>query len=241
VRRNKAEAETDNNSIYMEVIPKPADLAPVAAASLVKPLAMPALAPFVAEVGDLFEGLVPMEVNLAASVFTDQVSSIVRETGDAVKALDDDVRAKLASVGLPASIEAQERCVGLPETVWAKLQGAQAKGGVQGLRQQLDHNRGVADSCEELLGSAERQLNQEQTEDDRCRAQFKEGWVRPSSASLNTETRAQLAKYGLRGRAAHGSHCTRAVGESRWREPLKRAVRREHCTRAGTLVTSVLL
>ena len=80
-----------------------------------------------------------------------QVNSIVESTKEAAQTASDTMRATLASLGLPASLQASNSASGLPASVWTSIAAVQHKGGggalETGLKRNQDKNRSL---CEQL-------------------------------------------------------------------------------------------
>jgi programmed cell death 6-interacting protein len=145
VGKNKAAAVNDNDKIYMERVPDIDALPLITKAAMVKPLALPDTVKIAGE--DLFAELIPMEIHTAASIYSDRVSDLVRVSAEKVRSSDDTVRSELASLGLPASIEAHEVGSGLPSGTWNKVRSTQDGGGVNALQSMLQQNQNTSESC----------------------------------------------------------------------------------------------
>jgi programmed cell death 6-interacting protein len=193
VLKNKTAAVKDNNTIYMEQIPTPEKLAQIAKASLVQPSPMPDTSESAGE--DLFKELIPMEIHLAASMYSDRTTELRKAYAERVQKNNDLVRSRLASIGLPASIEAHENGTGLPTGVWHKVRACQDRGGQQKLRDVVLQNHSSNAGCYEVLGAIEKQLAEEETEDCACRTQYGSNWERPASSQLNDSFRGKIDQF----------------------------------------------
>ena len=83
-------------------------------------------------------------------------------------------RDQLAKVGLPAAVEAQEGDQdGLPDSVWAKIEAANGRGGAAGLGAMAQANQRSAQQAKAQLQEAHRKLAEEQRiEVERQRRQY---------------------------------------------------------------------
>ena len=74
-----------------------------------------------------------------------QVSTLVEGAKEEAQTASDTMRATLASLGLPASLQASNTDAGLPDSVWVEITSVQAKGGgaalEAGLRANQENNR----------------------------------------------------------------------------------------------------
>merc|ERR1719498_1650663 len=114
-------------------------------------------------------------------------------------------------MGLPASIEATVQSVGLPDSVWAKVEDIQKKGGVAAMETITGNNQNVANIVHARLNDIENILNQEEDEDKLRRngggTSNNDGssdgvpvvdpmWVDlPDSKSVNKDLRADIQRY----------------------------------------------
>jgi programmed cell death 6-interacting protein len=114
VTDNLARAVKDNDLIYLDPIPTPANLTPVAPASMVKPTLPPAVSGPLDALHDgtgglgrpFFQTLVPYAVHQAISVYTDRVESLIRaEVASRVEELDAVAASSLQSLGLPGALQ----------------------------------------------------------------------------------------------------------------------------------------
>jgi programmed cell death 6-interacting protein len=143
---------------------------------------------------DLFKELIPMEIHLAASMYSDRTTELRKTYAERVQKKDDLVRSKLASIGLPASIEAHES-TGLPMAVWHRVRACQDRGGLEKLQEVVRLNQSSNVGCYNVLGAIEKQLAEEETEDAACMTQYGSNWERPVSGALNQSFRDKIDSF----------------------------------------------
>ena len=71
----------------------------------------------------------------------------------------------MASIGLPAAIEATVQSVGLPDSVWAKVEEIKNSGGVDALESILTQNQTTGMNVRARLDEVEATLKKEEEED----------------------------------------------------------------------------
>lgn len=99
--KNRATAEKDNSTIYLEPVPAEASLKPVATACMVKVLDPE----FPAPQQKLFPTLLPKPVKEALTAFGKQVGELVAGAEQEGREASKDARQQLSAVGLPGSLE----------------------------------------------------------------------------------------------------------------------------------------
>ena len=105
-------AHKENDTIYCQPVPSLDAVETITKKALVKPLEIPE--PSELGVSDLFRKMVPLAVIQAASMYSAQKEGLVREAVDGALEATGMAHSTLASLNLPASIEALEVPQGLP-------------------------------------------------------------------------------------------------------------------------------
>ncbi|TMW56878.1 hypothetical protein Poli38472_006888 [Pythium oligandrum] len=214
IREQLHTAKKDNASVYLENVPRFVDLPAVGKASMVKPLALTneELSQELNGV-DLFEHFVPNVLLRRAADAKDEIKELLTDATERVTKSHENVKEKLQTMGLPASIEAFEKTSdnGIPQSIWQKVENVQATHGLHSLRltgsdendalwrvmhQRLAANDGASERAEKSLHGIECKLAQEEIEDNGCRQNYGANrWQRPTSSSLSQGFRADIDRY----------------------------------------------
>lgn len=188
-------AEKDNNSIYLETIPRSSELKPISKAAMVKAI-LPDDKDIEAQQGkDLFAGLIPNSLRQRAEEFNSEVQGIVKQSSNDIQMHNDTARSQLASLGLPASVEAHEQGSGLPESIWNKVASCQDRGLISAIETKLLQNVESAHQVEDLLRHSEKLLGEEEMEDRICRQKYGAVWTSIESSKLNETFRQDIDRY----------------------------------------------
>jgi hypothetical protein len=137
-------AVNDNNTIYLQEVPGAAATPAIKRHDMAKPNPLASMEGH-READDPFAQLVPLGVQRALDEYRERAAAQeAKAWTDEAGGATDTTRASLASVGLPAAVEAGEDSVGLPDGVWAKVVGVRQAGGLPALRQLRSDNAGMA-------------------------------------------------------------------------------------------------
>ncbi|KAL5508811.1 hypothetical protein EMCRGX_G004061 [Ephydatia muelleri] len=191
LKKDFESTQKDNNFIYNDRIPDFATLEPPGKAVLAKPIQFTSPA---SNFSDLFGALMPLAVNQAKAVYTGKKDSIVSLELDKLRDATQILNAMLADRNLPAAIE-ETSGQGLPDSIKEKAEGVQAGGGVASIDQKIGNLPDMVTNNKEILGEAQRVLEEEEREDGALKDRFKEKWTRQPSRSLNESIRKELEKF----------------------------------------------
>ncbi|RHY25470.1 hypothetical protein DYB25_001903 [Aphanomyces astaci] len=184
-------ARKDNDTIYMETIPALAALPTLTAASMVKPIV-----PEKERAVDLFEGLVPTWLRQKCADNDAIYQSLVTASASQVSAYNEAARVHLASLGLPASVEAFEKGAGVPAALWRRIEACQAQGLTAPISRILDENKRSKAHVEERLRNVENYLRDEAAEDADAKRTYGSQWaMRPASSALSDGFVADVDRY----------------------------------------------
>ncbi|GMH72474.1 hypothetical protein TrST_g13278 [Triparma strigata] len=156
------EAKSDNDKIYLEPVPKPAELPQIKRADLVKPLP---LTEDMTRGEDLFRGMLSVEGRRGKERFEKAIEEAVKNATALVSTTSNGARASLKRVGLPESLQAY-KSEGLPEEVWSKIHEAQVQQprvALNGLKTDIDSK---AQSCSQLIMDSLTVINEASRIDD---------------------------------------------------------------------------
>ncbi|EQC34548.1 hypothetical protein SDRG_07875 [Saprolegnia diclina VS20] len=183
-------ARKDNDTIYMETIPRLTDLPVLSAAAMVKPQL-----PEKEKVADLFEDLVPTWLRQKITEFDATVQSLVSASAAAVASQSEQARSHLAVLGLPAAVEAFEKGAGLPPTLWKRIEACRANGLTAPIGRILDENKRSKALADEQLRHIENLLRDEAQDDLAAKANYGAQWNRAPSANLNAGLYGDVDRY----------------------------------------------
>eukprot|EP01006_Ploeotia_vitrea_P044484 TRINITY_DN66835_c5_g1_i1.p1 TRINITY_DN66835_c5_g1~~TRINITY_DN66835_c5_g1_i1.p1 ORF type:complete len:959 (-),score=543.42 TRINITY_DN66835_c5_g1_i1:42-2918(-) len=190
------EAVKDNDTVYVQPVPKLADIQPVEKKLVVKavPFDMSSIQGSFDKDHNPFESLVPNEVRKKADEFKDQEVAVVTDLRHQVQEKTGFARATLASLGLPASLEALEVDASLPKNLWERISALQAKGGYVKLQEKLRGVKKLRDQATSMAGEIETILADEAKEDSAMRTRFGARWTSVKSEDITAKPRENLAR-----------------------------------------------
>ncbi|XP_018017189.1 programmed cell death 6-interacting protein-like [Hyalella azteca] len=187
------EAVKYNDFIYHERVPEVRNLSAIEKAALAKVLPVPER--FSTNFTDLFESLVPVQVQQALSQCDVRRQDIVNKEVSKLKGATQLLNSVLASLNLPAAVEETAAGEQLPPSLREKSAAVVEKGGLESLERIMKELPELLQRNTELLDECERQLKEEADSDSQLREQFKEKWTRTPSATLTATFQANAAKY----------------------------------------------
>ncbi|KAF2349567.1 BRO1 domain [Trinorchestia longiramus] len=196
IARSQSLLETalkDNDFIYHERVPDVRTLPPIGKAAVAKSLPVPER--FTTNFSDLFESLVPVQVQQALSQCDVRRQDIVNKEVSKLKEATQLLNSVLASLNLPAAVEETSSGEQLPPSLREKSAAVVEKGGLESLERIIKELPELLQRNMELLDECERQLKEEADSDLQLRQQFKEKWTRTPSASLTATFQANATKY----------------------------------------------
>ncbi|KAI9026170.1 BRO1-like domain-containing protein [Hyaloraphidium curvatum] len=194
-------AEKDNNVIYVQRIPAPDQLSAIPRANMASDTPFPPPLPDGTPSRDcygppLFERLVPFEVHRALSFYSQRRDDLVRAEEEKLREATDAAWAALASMNLPAAIEALEQPIGLPPALLERSGEVRSEGGAKSLEDAWATVRNLAKRDAEMLAEAVRLLDEEAESDGRVREHYGARWTRAASAELAANLRETARAYG---------------------------------------------
>ncbi|KAJ3414572.1 pH-response regulator protein palA/rim20 [Chytridiales sp. JEL 0842] len=194
VKESLQRAEKDNDMIYMEIVPPSTGLAEIQPAVMVKSAFQPETW-LSMSFKPLFAGLIPFEMRKAISTYTDRKDRRVREE---IEKLEDSAaicQGTLVSLNLPASIEASESHLVVPESTQRRLSEVRIIGGVNHLNRSWENLITVRERVSYALDAAVKILDDEERDDLGYRSQYQEKWTRISSRELTQSIRQNANAY----------------------------------------------
>ncbi|KAI8990064.1 BRO1-like domain-containing protein [Pilobolus umbonatus] len=212
ISNNLTRAEKDNDVIYLERIPLPSTLAPIAKISMVKALPSPEISDpmgLMMNTGirnnpiphpiiglPLFQKLVPFAVHQAASVYVDRKERLIKE--DIIAKLNELTavyHSTVESLHLPTLIATVEQTTGLPESILRQAAEVRSGGGSQTLYDMWELVQKASNKNAEILEEAFNILDEEHEHDEKLRSLYDTRWTRPASHLLTRQLTIQGQKH----------------------------------------------
>ena len=206
IATNLTRANKDNDLIYLHTVTTEANLPKISPAVMVKsvvpaqvqdPIAFLRTSPAPAYGTPLFQTLVPYGVHLAISVYEDRKETLIRDSFVSRQTeLDAIASSTLQSLGLPGSLQAQDKTLPIPTALLRKGEEIRLDGGVTKLHRLIEDVAKISRANATILQEAVSVLDKEQAEDSEVRDNFKNTpWTRPASEEAAHQYRSQVAQY----------------------------------------------
>jgi hypothetical protein len=184
-----AQAIKDNNTIYYKSVPPTNSVPEIEAKIVVKPV--PYKEPVDPET-NAFSVLVPTKIAEAASEFKTKVENFVAAIEKHRSDMVTEAKTHLMNRNLPASLEAMEPALGLPEEVWNRIKEVQYKGGAKALLDVHAQLQVAVKDAWMLHGNIRDMLAKEAKTDAEMRAQFGVRWTRRPSPQITASYQRDL-------------------------------------------------
>ena len=196
-------AEKDNDMIYLIPVPpkselKVLDRAGMVAAKVPKEVESPM--DMLGQHGELgrplFAKLVPYSVHVAASIYSDRRDRLVNEKIiQELQALDGRIHELMQSLGLPGSLQALEKPLGLPPAVASHAEEIRQQNGVQRLHDAMADTDKLKTNDFQTYQEGVDILRSEAAEDEAARRKYgTERWGRPASHEAATKLYTQVTE-----------------------------------------------
>ncbi|NXL90655.1 PDC6I protein, partial [Alectura lathami] len=192
INRALTAAKKDNDFIYHDRVPDLKDLEPIGKASLVK--STPVVVPLSQKFTDLFEKMVPLQVQQSVSVYNQRKAELVNRVIAQMREATNLANGVLASLNLPAAIEDVSGDT-VPQSILNKSKSVIEQGGIQTIDQLIKDLPELLQRNKEILDESLRLLDEEETTDNELRTKFKERWQRTPSNDLYKPLRAEGANF----------------------------------------------
>ncbi|XP_075560801.1 programmed cell death 6-interacting protein isoform X2 [Pelecanus crispus] len=192
INRALTAAKKDNDFIYHDRVPDLKDLESIGKASLVK--STPVVVPLSQKFTDLFEKMVPLQVQQSVSVYNQRKADLVNRVIAQMREATNLANGVLASLNLPAAIEDVSGDT-VPQSILNKSKSVIEQGGIQTVDQLIKDLPELLQRNKEILDESLRLLDEEETTDNDLRTKFKERWQRTPSNELYKPLRAEGANY----------------------------------------------
>jgi len=141
---------------------------------------------------EAFATLVPARVSEAVGAFNSRVTGLIEKLGKENQEQHDYAKQHLASLGLPAAVEALDNDKGLPEDVWAKIHDVDYKGGYNALPELQTRVQTADKQAEDALKKIQNVIQQETKEDLEMRQKYGHKWNRRPSEQITAQFKAEI-------------------------------------------------
>ena len=194
-------AEKDNDIIYLEPVPAKSELTTLSRAGMATarcPEEVSNPTSTLAEGGKLgqplFARLVPYAVHIAASIYEERKNRLVNSSiVDELDALTNKLRDLLQLLGLPGSLQALEKPLGLPPSLTSHAEEIRQQDGLHMLRRSMRETATLRENDVNLFQDAVEFLRSEAAEDDRSKLKHgTDRWARPPSKKAGEKLYAQV-------------------------------------------------
>jgi len=189
--------ESDNNEVYMQIVPDRTALPPLGKIATVK--ATNESLDKVDNRNDfqahrkVLEQLLPQEVRSYAQDYKSRAESLVLSIDEEGRQYAAGVEEALHEMNLPYCLEPPTD--GVSDELWNKVQELQQKGGGGALSHTLEALKEMDVMVHQLASEIRADLDKEENEDNQLRTQFAAQWQRQPSRSLNSTFRQQIQVY----------------------------------------------
>uniref|UniRef100_A0A0K0E1K5 BRO1 domain-containing protein n=1 Tax=Strongyloides stercoralis TaxID=6248 RepID=A0A0K0E1K5_STRER len=200
-------AKKENDMIYHEIIPDVKTLPPLKKATIAK--VIPYTRPLFPRFKDMFETLVPIEIQTAMSSFESRKEQRANMEVGRLREYTEVMNAILSSLNLPAALDDvtnHEKC---PESIRQKSMKVKTEGGAGTIDTLIGQIPELYNNNLAILNETEKLLKEEKQTDDELREKFKDKWTRTKSEDLTGPLIQQIQKY--RGILATASNADQVV------------------------------
>eukprot|EP00486_Rosalina_sp_Unknown_P010445 CAMPEP_0201592336 /NCGR_PEP_ID=MMETSP0190_2-20130828/190258_1 /ASSEMBLY_ACC=CAM_ASM_000263 /TAXON_ID=37353 /ORGANISM="Rosalina sp." /LENGTH=766 /DNA_ID=CAMNT_0048051059 /DNA_START=781 /DNA_END=3081 /DNA_ORIENTATION=- len=184
------EALKDNNDIYHDPVPSISSMKSIDGRQNV---AIIEYKPKTDNVEDPFKNMVPKDTAKKADQLKAELMGEIQSLNLKVNENNDNARAILASLGLPAAVDCAQTTTGLPDAVWERVAECKKIGGVKELNTMYSRIESInQESWKILQEEVIKTLDVEQSIDTQIRTKLGSKWQRTDSMQLQKEYRQQV-------------------------------------------------
>eukprot|EP00397_Hematodinium_sp_SG-2012_P005475 GEMP01005495.1.p1 GENE.GEMP01005495.1~~GEMP01005495.1.p1 ORF type:complete len:840 (+),score=237.62 GEMP01005495.1:266-2785(+) len=182
--------ESDNDNVYMELVPAANTLPAIGKVATVKVQPDLTLQDLygsdkeVAKYEDLIDCLLPEEVGEFVQDFNIRIESLVAAIDDEARAQTKEIEETMHDYNLPFCLDAHTDN-NLPEGTWQKILEVQTRGGVAALQTQLNHVGEIDRVVRSTIQEIRTKLTEEEQGDADMNKRFMTRWARLPSSNTN--------------------------------------------------------
>uniref|UniRef100_A0A8B9KZV6 Programmed cell death 6 interacting protein n=1 Tax=Astyanax mexicanus TaxID=7994 RepID=A0A8B9KZV6_ASTMX len=192
INRALTAAKKDNDFIYHDRVPEVKDLEHIGKAALVKTTSIQV--PLSQTFTDLFEKMVPMEVQQSLSLSNSRRADTVNRLVGSLREATNLCNGVLASLNLPAALEDLSGD-SVPQSILEKSRAVVQQGGLHSIEQLIKDLPELLQRNREILDESLKMLDDEETTDNELRTKFSQRWNRTPSGDLYKPLRAEGGNF----------------------------------------------
>ncbi|KEZ46271.1 pH-response regulator protein palA/RIM20 [Scedosporium apiospermum] len=188
VEEDLKRAERDNDMIYLNAVPSKAELKILDRANMAAAKTPPQVAKPLDYLGDqaefgpaLFSRLVPFSVHQATSIYEERRDRLVNQNIiQSLEVLTEDVHSVLTSLGLPGSLQALEKPLGLPHSLTQHAEEIRQADAINRINKSFTDIEKLRAADQAIFDEGLEILASEEEEDNRLRLKYgTDRWTRP--------------------------------------------------------------
>ncbi|CAI4220140.1 unnamed protein product [Parascedosporium putredinis] len=188
VEEDLKRAEKDNDMIYLNPVPAKAELKILDRAKMAIAKTPPQVEKPLDYLGDqaefgpaLFSRLVPFSVHQATSIYEERRDRLVNQSLiQGLEILTEDVHVQLSSLGLPGSLQALEKPLGLPHSLTQHAEEIRQADAINRIERSFADIEKLRSADQAVYADGIEILNAEEEEDNRLRSKYgTDRWNRP--------------------------------------------------------------
>jgi len=170
---NRANAQKDLTTIYMENVPNEGSVPEVIGVAMVKPSIIPEQSTVIPSLDILlFKFILPRQIVEQLNRFHGEVQQVVGNTTVIADNATNLGRTTLSSVGLPGALEGIKTENSVPASLWNKILKIQSMGGVERLKSLVMDLTNSSKRAQQSIRMIEEAIQQEESKDQAFFAQF---------------------------------------------------------------------
>jgi hypothetical protein len=200
IQEKLAELSKDNDFIYHQPVPSEATLSSVPKLPAAKPIPVSDLyqgQDIQRIIGpDIFQRIVPMSVTESASLYDEEKAKLVRAETERVEIANDEMAASFDYLKLPSSLDVlkgvrdHEVSVDQDFKAWCDDIASQ-----DAFSKTFDHLRANKSAIQDLLDSATKNLDMEESVCEKMRSKYTDDWSQQPSSRLTATLRSDIRNY----------------------------------------------
>ncbi|CAD5220413.1 unnamed protein product [Bursaphelenchus xylophilus] len=192
-KNEKEKLDKDNNFIYHARVPSRTELPAIPRKLILQPGELKF--PFTKQFKDPFTDLVSAAVSKAVNVFQGKIKEKVHQAVSNLRSSDNNVKAGLASINMPALVEDSTKQERIPASIVKKSEAIRSKGGYHAIEAKEKHLLKASEETAQLINKIKEKLDQEELTDEALRDHYSARWTCKPSNQLTIKFRQEIGKY----------------------------------------------
>ncbi|CAD5214464.1 unnamed protein product [Bursaphelenchus okinawaensis] len=192
-RNEKEKLDKDNNFIYHARVPSRTELPAIPRKLILQTGDLKF--PFSKQFKDPFTELVSASVSKAVNLFQGKLKERVHQAVSQLRNSDNDVKAKLAAINMPALVEDSTKQERIPASIVKKSEAIRSKGGYHAIETKEKDLLKASEETATLINQIKDKLDQEELADEALRDHYSARWTCKPSNQLTMKFRQEIGKY----------------------------------------------